>query len=69
MNGELVESEKATIHFLTPAHRNGVFEDLLFYPGGPAVFGCGNTQQTANLAGFWIWDFPYTPEELGDAIA
>jgi branched-chain amino acid aminotransferase len=42
MNGELVEFEKATIHFLTPAlhYGVGVFEGIRSYATsyGPAVF-------------------------------
>ena len=42
MNGELVEFEKATLHFLTPAlhYGVGVFEGIRCYETerGPAVF-------------------------------
>jgi branched-subunit amino acid aminotransferase/4-amino-4-deoxychorismate lyase len=42
MNGELVEFEKATVHFLTPAlhHGIGAFEGIQCYStdDGPAVF-------------------------------
>jgi branched-chain amino acid aminotransferase len=74
MNGELVEFEKATLHFLTPAlhYGVGVFEGIRCYstPSGPAVFRLKeHTQRLMNSAkvmGFR--DLPYSTEELIDAI-
>src|SRR5512139_3950862 len=74
MNGELVEFEKATIHFLTPAlhYGVGVFEGIRCYAtaDGPAVFRLReHTRRLVNSAkvlGFR--DFPYTPDELAEAV-
>jgi len=74
MNGELVEFEKATIHFLTPAlhYGVGVFEGIRCYAtaNGPAVFRLReHTRRLVNSAkvlGFR--DFPYTPDELAEAV-
>lgn len=74
MNGELVEFEKATLHFLTPAlhYGVGVFEGIRSYSTafGPAVFRLHDHMQrllnSAKVLGFR--DFPYTLEELKEAV-
>lgn len=74
MNGELVEFEKATLHFLTPAlhYGVGVFEGIRCYStaSGPAVFRLKeHTERLVNSAkvmGFR--ELPYSAEELADAI-
>jgi branched-chain amino acid aminotransferase len=74
MNGELVEFEKATIHFLTPAlhYGVGVFEGIRSYATsyGPAVFRLHEHMQrlvnSSKVLGFR--DFPYTVEELEQAV-
>jgi branched-chain amino acid aminotransferase len=74
MNGELVEFEKATIHFLTPAlhYGVGVFEGIRSYATslGPAVFRLQEHIQrlvhSAKVLGFR--EFPYSVEELKQAV-
>jgi branched-chain amino acid aminotransferase len=74
MNGELVEFEKATLHFLTPAlhYGQGVFEGIRCYATdrGPAVFRLREHLErmldSALLFGFR--SLPYSIEELTDAI-
>mgnify|MGYP000050081667 CR=1 FL=1 len=74
MNGELVEFEKATMHFLTPvAHYGiGVFEGIRCYATemGPAVFRLRDHVErlldSARLLGFR--NLPYTAEQLAAAI-
>jgi branched-chain amino acid aminotransferase len=74
MNGELVEFEKATIHFLTPAlhYGVGVFEGIRSYATdrGPAVFRLREHVKrlvnSAKVLGFR--DFPYTVQELVEAV-
>ena len=74
MNGELVEFEKATLHFLTPAlhYGVGVFEGIRCYATarGPAVFRLKEHAErlvaSAKVLGFR--ELPYTAEELADAI-
>lgn len=74
MNGELVEYEKATFHFLTPvAHYGaGVFEGIRCYatPRGPAVFRLREhierLEDSALIFGFR--SLPYTPEQLVNAV-
>jgi branched-chain amino acid aminotransferase len=74
MNGELVEFEKATIHFLTPAlhYGQGVFEGIRCYATtqGPAVFRLREHSErlvsSAKLFGFR--SLPYTAAELTEAI-
>ena len=74
MNGELVEFEKATLHFLTPAlhYGVGVFEGIRCYAtaDGPAVFRLReHTRRLVNSAkilGFR--EFPYTADELAEAV-
>jgi branched-chain amino acid aminotransferase len=74
MNGELVEFEKATIHFLTPALHYGVgtFEGIRSYTTdqGQAVFRLREHVQrlvnSTKILGFR--EFPYTVDELVDAV-
>jgi len=74
MNGELVEFEKATIHFLTPAlhYGVGVFEGIRSYAAdkGQAVFRLREHIQrlvnSTKVLGFR--DFPYSVEELVEAV-
>jgi branched-chain amino acid aminotransferase len=74
MNGELVEFEKATIHFLTPAlhYGVGVFEGIRSYATerGPAVFRLREHVKrlvnSAKVLGFR--NFPYTVQELVEAV-
>jgi branched-chain amino acid aminotransferase len=73
MNGELVEYEKATVHFLTPAlhYGIGVFEGIRCYEtkDGPAIFRlrehCERLVQSASILGFR--SIPYTADELAEA--
>jgi branched-chain amino acid aminotransferase len=73
MNGELVEFEKATLHFLTPAlhYGVGVFEGIRCYATerGPAVFRLReHTQRLVNSVKILgIRDFPYSVQELVEA--
>jgi branched-chain amino acid aminotransferase len=74
MNGELVEFEKATLHFLTPAlhYGVGVFEGIRCYATerGPAVFRLKEHAErlvdSALVLGFR--SLPYTAAELAEAI-
>ena len=74
MNGELVDYEKATLHFLTPvAHYGaGVFEGIRCYATnrGPAVFRLREhierLQDSALVFGFQ--GLPYTFEQLVSAV-
>ena len=74
MNGEMVEFEKATVHFLTPALHYGaaVFEGIRAYPTekGPAVFRLKEHAErlvdSARILGFR--DLPWSVEEIADAI-
>jgi branched-chain amino acid aminotransferase len=74
MNGELVEFEKATVHFLTPAlhYGVGVFEGIRSYATdqGQAVFRLREHVQrlvnSTKVLGFR--EFPYTVDELVDAV-
>ena len=74
MNGELVEFEKATVHFLTPAlhYGVGVFEGIRSYATdqGQGVFRLREHIQrlvnSTKVLGFR--DFPYTVEELMGAV-
>ncbi len=74
MNGELVEFEKATIHFLTPAlhYGAGVFEGIRSYhtERGPAVFRLReHAERLVNSARvFGFRELPYTAAEIADAI-
>jgi len=74
MDGELVEFEKATIHFLTPALHYGaaVFEGVRSYATdkGPAVFRMKEHTErlidSAKVLGFR--ELPYKAEEIAEAI-
>lgn len=74
MNGSLVEFEKATLHFLTPAlhYGAGVFEGIRSYStsNGPAVFRLDeHIQRLVNSAKvFGFRSLPYTAEELSVAV-
>ncbi|HUI10077.1 MAG TPA: branched-chain amino acid transaminase [Bacteroidota bacterium] len=73
MNGSLVEFERATVHFLTPAlhYGAGVFEGIRCYDaeGGPAVFRLTDHMErlirSARVFGFLA--LPYTAAELAAA--
>ena len=73
MDGQLVEFEKATVHFLSPAlhYGLGVFEGIRCYntESGPAVFRLKEHMRrlvdSARVLGFR--DMPYTAEQLGEA--
>lgn len=74
MNGELVEYQKATVHFLTPAlhYGMGVFEGIRSYATerGPAIFRLREHLErllvSAAILGFR--KFPYTVQQLADAV-
>jgi branched-chain amino acid aminotransferase len=74
MDGELVPYEEATVHFITPTlhYGLGVFEGIRCYetPQGPAVFRLTEHLQrfieSIHILG--IRDFPYTVEELREAV-
>src|SRR6185503_19828364 len=74
MNGELVEFEKATLHFLTPAlhYGAGVFEGIRSYhtERGPAVFRLReHAERLINSARvFGFRDLPYTAADVVEAI-
>lgn len=74
MDGELVPYERATVHFLTPALHYGlaVFEGIRCYDTdiGPAVFRLDeHLERLLNSAhAFGIQDFPYSKEELYEAV-
>lgn len=74
MNGELVDFESATVHFLTPAlhYGVGVFEGIRCYStnSGPAVFRLHEHVErllgSASVLGFR--DLPYSSQEVAAAI-
>ena len=74
MDGELVEFEKATVHFMTPALHYGaaVFEGIRAYATakGPAVFRLKEHAErlvnSAYVLGFR--ELPWTEEEISTAI-
>lgn len=74
MDGEFVDFERATVHFLTPTlhYGTGVFEGIRCYNTlkGPAVFRLGEHIErfldSAKIAG--IRDIPYTAEDLCQAV-
>jgi branched-chain amino acid aminotransferase len=74
MNGEMVDFEKATVHFLTPALHYGaaVFEGIRAYSTdrGPAIFRLkDHAERLANSAlVFGFRDLPWTVEQIEDAI-
>jgi branched-chain amino acid aminotransferase len=73
MNGALVESEQATVHFLTPAlhYGAGVFEGIRCYAaaGGPAIFRLGDHMErlvrSAHVFGFR--SLPFSAAALAEA--
>ncbi len=73
MNGELVEFEKATVHFLTPVmhYGMGVFEGIRCYATerGPAIFRLGEHMQRLvhSARSFGFRSLPYSLEELCQA--
>ena len=74
MNGELVPFEQATVHFLSPTlhYGFGAFEGARCYdtPNGPAAFRLyEHLERFVNSALILgIQDFPYSVEELRDAV-
>ncbi len=74
MNGEIVEFEKATVHFLTPALHYGAaaFEGIRAYAtdSGPAIFRLkDHAERLANSARvFGFRDLPWTVEQIAEAI-
>jgi branched-chain amino acid aminotransferase len=74
MNGEMVEYEKATVHFMTPALHYGaaVFEGIRSYATdrGAAVFRlkdhAGRLLDSARILGFR--ELPWSVEEISSAI-
>lgn len=74
MDGEFVEFERATVHFLTPTlhYGTGVFEGIRCYKTskGPAIFRLREHikrfLESAKIAG--IRDLPYTAEDLCQAV-
>jgi branched-chain amino acid aminotransferase len=74
MNGELVEFEKATIHFLTPAlhYGVGVFEGIRCYATeqGPAIFRLREhlvrLVNSVKVMGFR--NFQYSADDLAEAV-
>jgi len=74
MNGDLVEYEKATVHFLTPAlhYGAGVFEGIRSYATdkGPAVFRLKEHMERLVNSGrvFGFRDLPFTASELAEAV-
>jgi len=74
MDGELVEFEKATVHFLTPALHYGaaVFEGIRSYatPRGPAVFRLKeHAERLVNSAKvFGFGRLPYTDGDIVAAV-
>jgi len=74
MNGELVEFEKANVHFLTATmhYGLGVFEGIRCYdtPNGPAVFRLKEHAQRLmdSVRILDMPELPYTAEQVGEAI-
>ncbi|MEW6510133.1 MAG: branched-chain amino acid transaminase [Bacteroidota bacterium] len=74
MNGELVEYEKATVHFMTPAlhYGMGVFEGIRCYAteSGPAVFRlrdhASRLIRSARILGFRT--IPYSAPQIEEAV-
>ena len=74
LDGELVDYDKATVHFLAGALHYGaaVFEGIRAYPTGrgPAIFRLAEHAnrliESAEIFGFR--DMPYTAEGVGEAI-
>ncbi|HMD88533.1 MAG TPA: branched-chain amino acid transaminase [Anaerolineaceae bacterium] len=74
MNGELLEFEKATVHFLTAGlqYGAGVFEGIRCYntDNGPAVFRLKeHVDRLVDSAKILGWrELPYSAEQLSEAI-
>jgi len=74
MDGKLVPFEQATVHFLTPALHYGlaVFEGIRCYKTdkGPAVFRLKEHMDRLlmSIHAFGVQNFPYSSEELCDAV-
>jgi branched-chain amino acid aminotransferase len=74
MDGKLVEFEKATVHFMTPAlhYGLGVFEGIRCYntPKGPAVFRLREHLERLvdSIEILGVRDFPYSVEQLRVAV-
>jgi branched-chain amino acid aminotransferase len=74
MNGELVEFEKATIHFLTPVihYGMGVFEGIRCYATerGPAVFRLREHMErlVRSAHSFGFRNLTYSASELAEAV-
>ncbi len=74
MNGELVEFEKATLHFLTPVshYGAGVFEGIRCYgtDRGPAVFRLREHIERLHDSAlvFGFQSLPYSVDELVEAV-
>lgn len=74
MDGKLVEFEKATVHFLTPAlhYGMGAFEGIRCYatPNGPGVFRLREHLErlidSTHILG--VREFPFTLEQLREAV-
>ena len=70
MDGKLVEFEKATVHFLTPAlhYGMGAFEGIRCYatPNGPGVFRLREHLERLvdSMHIFGLLEFPFTIDEL-----
>ena len=74
MDGKLIPFEQATVHFLTPALHYGlaVFEGIRCYKTdkGPAVFRLKEHMDRLlmSIHAFGVQNFPYSSEELCDAV-
>jgi len=74
MDGKLVEFEKATVHFLTPAlhYGLGAFEGIRCYatPDGPGVFRLREHLERLvdSISILGVLEFPYTIDQLRDAV-
>jgi len=74
MDGKLVEYEKATVHFMTPAlhYGLGVFEGIRCYktPKGPAVFRLREHLERLvdSIEILGVREFPYTVDQLRQAV-
>jgi branched-chain amino acid aminotransferase len=74
MDGKLVEYEKATVHFMTPAlhYGLGVFEGIRCYntPKGPAVFRLREHLERLvdSIEILGVREFPYSIDQLRQAV-
>ncbi|MGC1375555.1 MAG: aminotransferase class IV, partial [Anaerolineales bacterium] len=74
MDGKLVEYEKATVHFMTPAlhYGMGVFEGIRCYstPKGSGVFRLREHIERLidSIQIFGVREFPYTVDQLRAAV-